>query len=130
MLKKMMATAAVAASVVGFGAAGAGQAIAAGDDQATANASGNGSVQKYGNSITKGKQSPQLSIIQGTLNKPCVTVPVKNLQNVLIINIGVQDILSNPQEQQCAESSSQNKDDETLSHVLDNAIAANGAENN
>ncbi|MGW7201864.1 rodlin [Streptomyces chryseus] len=130
MLKKMMATAAVAASVVGFGAAGAGQAIAAGDDQSTANASGNGAVQKYGNSITKGKQSPQLSIIQGTLNKPCVTVPIKNIQNVVgLINVGVQDILSNPQNQQCVESSTQNKDDETLSHLLDNAIAGNGASN-
>ncbi|MBT2400282.1 rodlin [Streptomyces sp. ISL-100] len=129
MLKKMMTTAAVAASVVGFGVAGAGQAIAAGDDQTTANASGNGSVQKYGNSVTKGKQSPQLTLVQGTLNKPCVAVPVKNIQNVLIINVvGVQDILSNPQEQQCVESSSQNKGDETLSHVLDNAIAGNGAE--
>ncbi|GAA1506219.1 rodlin RdlA [Streptomyces albidochromogenes] len=130
MLKKMMATAAVAASVVGFGAAGAGQAIAAGDDQTTANASGNGSVQKYGNSITKGKQSPQLSIIQGTLNKPCVTVPIKNIQNVVgLVNVGVQDILSNPQNQQCVENSTQNKDDETLSHLLDNAIAGNGASN-
>ncbi|MFD5102848.1 rodlin [Streptomyces albidochromogenes] len=130
MLKKMMATAAVAASVVGFGAAGTGQAIAAGDDQTTANASGNGSVQKYGNSVTKGKQSPQLSIVQGTLNKPCVTVPVKNVQNIVaLVNVGVQNILSNPQEQQCAENSSQNKDDETLSHLLDNAIAGNGASN-
>ncbi|MGX1882233.1 rodlin [Streptomyces sp. NPDC055287] len=129
MLKKMMATAAVAASVVGFGAAGAGQAMAAGDDEVTTNASGNGAEQKYGNSVTRGKQSPQLSIVQGALNKPCVAVPVKNLQNVLLINVGVQNILSNPQEQQCAESSTQTKEDETLSHLLDNAISANGAEN-
>ncbi|GHB29033.1 rodlin [Streptomyces chryseus] len=130
MLKKMMATAAVAASVVGFGAAGAGQAIAAVDDHTTANASGNGSVQKYGNSITKGKQSPQLSIIQGSFNKPCLAVPIKNIQNVVGgVNVGVQDILSNPQNQQCVENSTQNKGDETLSHLLDNAIAGNGASN-
>ncbi|MGR8009349.1 rodlin [Streptomyces hypolithicus] len=130
MLKKMMTTAAVAASVVGFGAAGAGQAIAAGDDSANLAASGNGSKQAYGNATTHGDQSPQLSIVQGSLNKPCVTVPIKNIQNVVgLVNVGVQDILSNPQNQQCVENSSQVKGDETLSHLLDNAIAGNGADN-
>ncbi|WP_434590774.1 rodlin [Streptomyces sp. A5-4] len=130
MLKKMMATAAVAASVAGLGVAGAGQANAAGDDRTTQTASGNGSLQSYGNSTIHGNQSPSLSIIQGTLNKPCVAVPVRNIQTlVALVNVGVQDILSNPQEQQCVENSSQVKGDETLSHVLDNAIAGNGASN-
>ncbi|HET6861207.1 MAG TPA: rodlin [Streptomyces sp.] len=130
MLKKMMATAAVAASVAGLGMAGAGQAIAAGDDQATQAASGNGAMQAYGNSTIEGDQSPSLSIVQGTLNKPCVTVPVRNIQSVVaLVNVGVQDILSNEQEQQCVEGSSQGKGDETLSHVLDNAVAGNGASN-
>ncbi|MET9515202.1 rodlin [Streptomyces sp. NPDC002994] len=130
MLKKMMTTAAIAVSVVGLGAAGAGQAIAAADDHTAANASGNGSVQKYGNSVTKGDQSPQLSLVQGTLNKPCIAVPIQEVQNVVaLINVGVQDILSADQKQQCVENSTQNKGDEALSHILDNLLAGNGASN-
>ncbi|MDJ0460516.1 rodlin [Streptomyces sp. H27-C3] len=130
MLKKMMATAAVAASVAGLGVAGAGQAIAAADDRTTQTASGNGAVQSYGNAATFGDQSPQLSIVQGSFNKPCVAIPVRNIQSlVAAVNVGVQDILSNPQEQQCVENSSQVKGDETLSHLLDNAISGNGATN-
>ncbi|GAA1506225.1 rodlin RdlB [Streptomyces albidochromogenes] len=130
MIKKVMATAAVAVSVMGLGAAAAPQAMAAADDQDTRTASGNGSKQIYGNSATHGDMSPQMSLIQGSFNKPCVAVPIKNIQNVVgLVNVGVQDILSNPQNQQCVENSTQNKGDETLSHVLDNLLAANGADN-
>ncbi|WP_268245803.1 rodlin, partial [Streptomyces chryseus] len=82
MIKKVMATAAVAVSVMGLGAAAAPQAMAAADDQTTANASGNGSNQIYGNSATHGDMSPQMSLIQGSFNKPCVAIPIKNIQNV------------------------------------------------
>ncbi|WP_030302694.1 hypothetical protein [Streptomyces katrae] len=73
MIKKMMATAAAAASVVGIGAAMAPQAMAIGND-----------------------------------------------------NINV---LSNPQNQQCTENSTQAKGDEALSHILDNIpiLSGNGA---
>ncbi|MBT2400283.1 rodlin [Streptomyces sp. ISL-100] len=130
MIKKVMATAAVAVSVMGLGAAAAPQAMAAVDDQEVRTASGNGSKQIYGNSATHGDMSPQIGLIQGSFNKPCVTVPIKNIQNVAaFVNVvGVQDVLSNPQNQQCVENSTQNKGDETLSHVLDNLLAANGAE--
>ncbi|MGR8009348.1 rodlin [Streptomyces hypolithicus] len=130
MVKKVMATAAVAVSVMGLGAAAAPQAMAAGDDREHAAASGNGASQIYGNATTHGDMSPQLSLIQGSFNKPCIAVPVKNIQNVVgLVNVGVQDILSNPQNQQCVENSSQVKGDETLSHVLDNLLAGNGAVN-
>ncbi|MDJ0460515.1 rodlin [Streptomyces sp. H27-C3] len=131
MIKKVMATAAVAASVMGLGAAAAPQAMAAADDRSTATASGNGAVQSYGNAATHGDMSPQMSLIQGSFNKPCVAIPVRNIQSVVgLVNVGVQDILSNPQTQQCVENSSQAKGDETLSHVLDNLLAGNGATNN
>ncbi|HET6861208.1 MAG TPA: rodlin [Streptomyces sp.] len=130
MIKKVMATAAVAASVMGLGVAAAPQALAAGDDRATATASGNGAMQSYGNSATHGDMSPQMSLIQGSFNKPCVAIPVRNIQSVVgLVNVGVQDILSNPQSQQCVENSSQAKGDETLSHVLDNLLSGNGATN-
>ncbi|MET7481449.1 rodlin, partial [Streptomyces sp. NPDC005648] len=116
-MKKLWATAAIAASVAGVTAATAAPALAIGnDDVKTIN--GNGAVQKYGNQATHGDMSPQLSLVQGTLNKPCIGLPAKvNAQSILAaINVGVQDIpiLSAPQNQQCTENSSQIKGDEPL----------------
>ncbi|MGY4740678.1 rodlin [Streptomyces sp. ATMOS53] len=135
MLKKAMAAAAVAASVVGMSAAVAPQALAIGDDAGTTSASGNGAHEAFGNQATKGKLSPQLTLIQGSLNKLCVGLPAKaNVQNLVgAANIGLQDvpILSAPQNQQCAENSTQAKGDEPLSHILDDisALSGNGAAN-
>ncbi|MET9515201.1 rodlin [Streptomyces sp. NPDC002994] len=130
MIKKVMATAAVAVSVMGLGAAAAPQAMAAADDHEVRTASGNGSKQIYGNSSTYGDMSPQIGLIQGSFNKPCIAVPFQEVQNVVgLINVGVQDILSGDQKQQCVENSTQNKGDEALSHILDNLLAGNGADN-
>ena len=66
-------------------------------------------------------------LVQGSLNKLCVGLPVKaNAQGILglIGAVGVaQDIpvLSAPQNQQCAENSTQAKGDEPASHILDDA---------
>ena len=122
MLKKAMATAAVAASVVGVSAAGAPQALAIGNDSGVTTANGNHAAQIYGNQATYGDMSPQMALIQGSLNKPCIGLPAKlNAQNVLgAAQIGLQDvpILSAPQNQQCTENSTQAKGDEPLSHIL------------
>ncbi|MET8749912.1 rodlin [Streptomyces sp. NPDC004667] len=130
MLKKFMATAAVTASVLGTGALAASPAMAIGNDDGVNTVNGNGASQIYGNQETKGNQSPQLSAIQGSLNKLCVGLPAKvNAQSVLAaLNIGVQDInvLSNPQNQQCAENSTQAKGDESLSHIVDNIPVLSG----
>lgn len=66
------------------------------------------------------------------MDKPCIAVPIKNIQSVaaFFVNVGVQDIVSNEQMQQCAESSTQKKGDDTLSYVLSDALAGNGAETN
>ncbi|MGW0966832.1 rodlin [Streptomyces sp. NPDC002516] len=134
MFKKAMAVAAVAASVVGASAALAPQALAIGNDSGTTTVNGNGAEQSYGNALTKGDMSPQLSLAQGSLNKLCVGLPAKvNAQNVLglLAQVGAQDVpvLSAPQNQQCAENSTQAKGDEPLSHVVDNipVLSGNGA---
>ncbi|MET9909153.1 rodlin [Streptomyces sp. NPDC006476] len=135
MIKKVMSAAVVAASVVGASAAFAPQALAIGNDGGVKTVNGNGSEQIYGNQATYGNMSPQMALVQGSLNKPCIGLPAKvNAQSILsAVNIGVQDIpiLSAPQNQQCVENSTQAKGDEPLSHILDNipVLSGNGASN-
>ncbi|MBJ6638761.1 RdlA protein [Streptomyces sp. DHE7-1] len=136
MLKKAMAAAAVAVSVVGVSAAVAPQALAIGNDHGTTSLSGNEAKETFGNSVTSGRQSPQATLVQGSLNKLCVGLPAKaDVQSLLAgVNVGAQDIpvLSSPQTQQCAENSTQAKGDEPVSHVLDDisVLAGNGTGNN
>ncbi|MER5445885.1 rodlin [Streptomyces sp. NPDC059690] len=136
MIKKVMAAAVVAASVVGASAAFAPQALAIGNDGGVSTANGNGSAQIYGNQATYGNMSPQMALIQGSLNKPCLALPSKvNTQTLTGAEAvtGLQDvpILSAPQNQQCTENSTQAKGDEPLSHILDNipVLSGNGVSN-
>ncbi|MEU9268323.1 rodlin [Streptomyces sp. NPDC048251] len=135
MIKKVLAVAAVAASVAGVSAAAAAPALAIGNDSGTTSASGNGASQSFGNSATFGNMSPQMALIQGSFNKPCIGLPAKiGAQGLLgAVPINVQDInvLSSPQNQQCVENSTQAKGDEALSHILDDisALSGNGAAN-
>ncbi|OEJ32376.1 rodlin [Streptomyces subrutilus] len=130
MFKKIMTAAAVSAVAVGAGAAAAAPAMAIGNDNGINTVNGNGASQVYGNQKTHGDQSPQLGLVQGTLNKPCVGLPVKvNAQSlVALLNVGVQDVnvLSNPMNQQCTENSTQAKGDEPLSHILSNIPILSG----
>ncbi|MEU8710122.1 rodlin [Streptomyces sp. NPDC048565] len=132
MIKKVLATGAVAASILGLSAT---SAMAIGDDTGTTTVNGNGSESAFGNSATAGDQSPQLSLVQGSLNKPCVALPVKaNVGSLVgLIPVAVQDVnvLSNPQNQQCADNSTQAKGDEPLSHILSDipVLSGNGAGN-
>ncbi|MEV1068942.1 rodlin [Streptomyces sp. NPDC050263] len=135
-MKKLWATAAVATSLAGVAVASAPQALAIGDDSGTTSASGNGASSEFGNSATFGDMSPQLSLVQGSLNKPCVALPSK-VNTAALTGTGVvtslQDvpILSSSQNQQCAENSTQAKGDDPLSHILDDisVLAGNGAGN-
>ncbi|MGW0391314.1 rodlin [Streptomyces sp. NPDC003042] len=131
MLKKFMATAAVTISVLGTGAITAAPAMAIGNDTGVDTLNGNGATQIYGNQETEGPMSPQLGAIQGSLNKLCVGLPAKvNAQSLvaIIANVAVQDInvLANPQDQQCAENSTQGKGDESLSHLVSNIPVLSG----
>ncbi|WP_043669528.1 rodlin [Streptomyces xylophagus] len=135
MLKKAMAATAVAASVVGVSATAAPQALAIGNDNGVTTTDGNGAQQIYGNSKSAGDMSPQLGLAQGDLNKLCLGVPVKvnaaSIVGVLVPVTVLQDVpvLSAPQNQQCAENSTQAKGDEPLSHIADNipVLSGNGA---
>ncbi|MFE3600237.1 rodlin [Streptomyces sp. NPDC059096] len=134
-MKKLWATAAVAASLVGATAAMASPALAIADDGGTTSFSGNGAEQSFGNAVTKGDLSPQLGLVQGSLNKPCVGLPLKaNVGSLVgLVTVAVQDVnvLSSPQNQQCVENSTQAKGDEPLSHILDDipVLSGNGVGN-
>ncbi|NJA60877.1 rodlin [Streptomyces sp. NEAU-H3] len=132
MIKKFAAAAALTAGVVALGAP---QALALADDGGTTSVSGNGAKQSYGNQATFGDQSPQLSLVQGSLNTPCIGLPVKGNVGSLVglVPVAVQDInvLSSPQNQQRTANSTQAKGDESLSHIQDDipVLAGNGAAN-
>ncbi|MEU9856684.1 rodlin [Streptomyces sp. NPDC047974] len=135
MIKKVMATAAAAASIVGASAVAATPALAIANDGGTTSKSGNFAHQEYGNSTTYGNMSPQFALVQGSLNKPCIGLPAKLNAGSLVgaIPIAVQDVnvLSSPQNQQCVENSTQAKGDEPLSHILEGipVLSGNGVGN-
>lgn len=136
-MKKMMAGAAVAVSMVGLSAAMAPAAMAIGNDQGTTSVNGNGASTSFGNAVTRGDGSPQVELVQGSLNKLCVGAPIKaNAGSLvgLLVPVAVQDInvLHSPQNQQCADNSVQAKGDEALSHLVDDipVLSGNGVANN
>ncbi|MFI9237551.1 rodlin [Streptomyces sp. NPDC053079] len=131
MLKKVLATAALTASAVGLVA---GPAVASvNDERNTAN--GNDSTTSYGRTETDGVESPQMSAIQGSLDKLCIGVGKVNAQSLigLLLDIGVQDVpvLTSQQQQQCTDNSTINDGDDPLSHLLDEIpiISGNGSGN-
>ncbi|MCC3768443.1 rodlin [Streptomyces sp. UNOC14_S4] len=129
MLKKVLATAALTATAVGTMAA---PALAIGNEGDVAN--GNASKTGYGNTHTGGKQSPQMSLIQGTLNKPCLAIGKAGIQSLIgLINVGVQDlpILTQQAQQQCTDNSTISQGDAQLSHILDEIpiVSGNGSGN-
>ncbi len=127
-IKKILATAAVVASAVGVSAA---PAMAIGDNHGPSSSNGTGSRQAYGNTTTGGTLSPQVGLVQGSANKPCVGLPVKADVGSLIgfVPVTAQDVLTQPQVQQCTEGSSQVKGDAPLSHLVDGipVLSGNGA---
>jgi hypothetical protein len=135
MIKKMLAGAALAASAVAV-CATASPAMAIGNDGGITTVNGNGAEQIYGNTFTSGKQSPQIGLVQGSLNKPCIALPAKANVGAVAGAVPVQvpdvNVLNSPQNQQCTENSSQIKGDEPLSHILSNIpfLSGNGAHNN
>jgi hypothetical protein len=130
-LKKAMAAAAAAASVVGMSVAAAPTALAIGNDNGPTVANGNGATSSFGNSATKGDMSPQLSLVQGTLNKPCLGLSDTNVGVLQIVNVQDVPILSDQLTQQCSDNSTQSKRDGALSHVLEDlsVLSANSESN-
>jgi hypothetical protein len=130
-MNKMIAGAAVAASLVGTSAMAAPQAMAIGDQHGTRTVNGNGAASVYGNSTTRGDLSTQLGLVQGSLNDLCLGLGKVGVQGAAPINVQDINVLSSPQNQQCAEQSSQVKGDEALSHILDDipVLSGNGVGN-
>jgi hypothetical protein len=63
--------------------------------------------------------SPQLSLVSGTLNKPCAALDDINVAVFNGIPVQHVPILSDDLTQQCADNSTQAKRDGSLSHVLE-----------
>lgn len=117
MIKKVIASAAMAASVVGVSAVAAPQAMAIGDDMGPASASGNAAMQSFGNATTYGNMSPQIALIQGSFNKPCIAI--SDLPIGVIGSLQDLAILSSDDNQQCTENSTMTHRDGALSHALE-----------
>ncbi|WP_181788777.1 rodlin [Streptomyces phytophilus] len=136
-MKKYLKTAAVAVTMLGASALAAPQALAADDSGDGPYANGNGSTQAYGNTQTGGYMSPNMSLVNGSLNEPCIALPqaaknAKQLVNVInLANVGVDEILAQNQNQTCAKNSSADQGDAPLSHLLDDfpILSGNGAGN-
>lgn len=117
MIKKVVATTVLVASAAGVSTA---PAMAVGNGHDVSNA--NGAGQMYGNTWTGGYMSPQMGLINGSLNKPCLGIGKLGAQSLIgLLNIGLQDIpiLSSQQQQQCTENSTIQDGDDPLSHILD-----------
>ncbi|MEU6478869.1 rodlin [Streptomyces sp. NPDC047017] len=118
MIKKFVATAAIAASAMGATAAAAPQALAIGNDNGPTAANGNGSWESYGNATTYGTMSPQMALIQGSFNRPCIAVDELPVGVLQVVNVQDIPILSDHQNQQCTWNSTQAKRDGALAHLL------------
>jgi len=111
----------------------AGTAVAAPfDSHDTTTVNGNGSTESLGNTTTGGTESPQIGLIQGSLNKPCLALDghadVGSLLGVVPVTVQDVNVLDSPQNQQCDENSSQIQGDGPLSHILsdDPVLSGNG----
>ncbi|MBL1068661.1 rodlin [Streptomyces sp. 7-21] len=121
MIKKTLATVAIAASVTGVAGMASPALAVGGDDIGSETINGNGAKQVYGNTTTGGYMSPNISLINGSLNKPCIALPdvAESVQNVVgLVNVGLSDILNSEPQQICAENSTQTDGDDPLSHIL------------
>lgn len=131
MIKKTLATAAVAATALGATAAAAAPALAVGDDSVDGHTSvsGNGAEKVFGNTTTHGGMSPNMALVQGSLNDICAPIlPGKtNVGSVVgLVPVTVQDILTSTNEQNCAENSTLQDGDDPLSNLLSNVEVLSG----
>lgn len=120
MLKKAMVAAAAAASVVGMSVVAAPAALAVGNDGGPTVSNGAGATSAFGDSATNGNMSPQLSLVEGTLNKPCLGLDETNVGVLQIVDVQDVPVLSDQLDQQCSDTSSQTKRDGALGHTLEN----------
>ncbi|MDT0448432.1 rodlin [Streptomyces hesseae] len=130
MLHKVLATVALTATAVGIAAAPA----AALDRDVRTTLNGNGSETEHGATVTGGHESPQMTAVQGSLDKLCIGVGKLGLQSLLLlINVGIEDVpvLTSQQQQQCTDNSTIQDGDDPLSHLVNDipVISGNGSGN-
>ena len=129
-IRTVLAAFGLAAAVV-TGTAGT-TAAAPTSDHGTITFDGNNSAESFGNTTTGGTESPELGLVQGSLNKPCVGLDGHADLGSLIglIPVTVQDVnaVDSPENQQCDDNSSQIHGDAPLSHILsdDRLLTVNG----
>ncbi|KAB8164338.1 RdlA protein [Streptomyces sp. 3MP-14] len=121
MIKKSLATVAVAASAVGMAGIAATPAMAAEESELTT-INGNGASDRIGNTTTGGYMSPNMALVNSSLNDICLPVADINKLNVGsvvgIVPITVQDLLTSSNDQTCAENSTQVDGDDPLANLL------------
>lgn len=128
MIKKVLATAAVAASVVGISATAAPQAMA-GDNGHTAVVAGNTSHQMVGTTSTTGNWSPNFALVNGGIANCFDIQKIQGQVPWAVIGgaVAVQDVFGNPMSNQtCTQASTQQKGDDALANVLRNVLSLNG----
>ena len=132
MLKKTLASAAVMASAIGVAGLAASPAMAVdGNDDTTATINGNHSPKLYGNTTTGGYMSPNLALVNGSLNDVCVPLTNTDVAVPILQIVNIQDILNSKPTQNCSENSTQVDGDDPLSHLLENIpiLSENGSDN-
>lgn len=103
--------------------------MAVGDDSGVESASGNASDEIYGNTTTGGVMSPNMALVNGSLNNVCVALPGKINAGSLVgavAPITVQDILTQTNTQSCNKNSTQVNGDSPLANVLSNIPILSG----
>ena len=129
-IRTVLAAFGLAAAVV-TGTAGTAAAAPTGDHD-TITFDGNNATESFGNTTTGGIESPEIGLVQGSLNKPCVGLDAHADLGSLIglIPLALQDdhVLDSSQNQQCDDNSSQIQGDAPLSHILsdDRLLTVNG----
>jgi hypothetical protein len=128
-INKILAAAAVAASIAAVSATVAPQAMAIGSDEGTT-AGGNGSAQIHGTTYTSGTMSPRSALIADSPNHPCVALPAKadpgSLAGGAPIAVQHVNVLSSPQNPRCTGDISRVEADDTPSQVLGAIPVASG----
>jgi hypothetical protein len=125
-IRTALAACGLVAAVVA-GTAGIAAAVASASDPLIVN--GNSTSESVGDTTTNGTDSPDVSLVQGSLNKPCVGVDgrlaVGSLLGLLPLDVQDVHLLDSPRNQQCVRGSDQDEGDAPLSHVLsDNRLVS------
>jgi hypothetical protein len=115
-IKKTLATAAIAVSVVGAAGMATPAMAIGGDDEGGTSVNGNGTKQIYGNTTTSGYMSPNIALINGSFNRFCIGLD--DLDLAVPAPLAINDVLNNKPKNVCSDNSTSVSGDSPLSHIL------------